>query len=183
MHTKYSEFTVAELFCTYQLRSHLTGVLIFSVGLDGASGSDTKCFSYIKVYGDKSKYGDAALCDLKRRFRESMSELLQLNNASLIDVSIVGGGSITIFFLLPLEASLRLWEAWRKHPRSVQSAMRGLVDNPDYPNDPIPVISIGSTIGIRELRMINEHLSQVKKERLTAESGENIHSKSIPISC
>ena len=157
---------------TDQLCLRLSGILISPSGLDGASGSDTKCLSYVRVYGEKSKYGEGVLRDLESCFRQRMSEFLRLENASLVDVTVVGGGSITIFFLLPMEASLRLWEAWRNHPRSVQSAMRGLIDHPDYPNDPIPVITVGSAIGIPELRMINQHRSRVKKERLAADSGE-----------
>ena len=143
---------------------------MFASGLDDASDSDIKCLSYIRVYGDKSKYEEDALSDLESRFRHRMSEFLRLN-VSLVDVTIVGGGSITIFFLLPLEASVRLCEAWMNYPRSVQSAMRGLIDSPDYPNDPIPIIYIGSTIGVRELHIINQYRSQVKKETLTAELG------------
>ena len=165
------EYNSSEFLCTHPFYVQLSKVLSLSAGLDGASGSDTKCLSYIRVYGDKSKYREDALRDLESRFRQHMSEFLKLNNASLVDVTIVGGGSITIFFLLPLEASLRLWEAWRKHPRSVQSAMRGLVDNAAYPNDPIPVICIGSTIGIGELRMINQHRLRVKKQAPTASQG------------
>ena len=157
-------------------------IVMFAVGLDGASGSDTWCLSCITVYGDKSKYTEEALTDLESRFQKRMSEFLKLNDASLVDVRIVGSGSITFFFLLPLGASLRLWEAWRKHPRSVQSAMRGLVDNPDYPNDPIPVICISSIIGIKELHMINQHRSRLTENKPTAGSGEIAHSSYLRIS-
>ena len=161
----------SELFYTHLLYVQLIIAVMLAAGLDGASGSNTKCLSYIKVYGELSNFEECALRDLESRFRKRMSEFLKLNNASLVDVTVVGSGSITVFFLLPLEASLRLWEAWRNHPRSIQSAMRGLVYNLDNPNDPIPVIYVGSTIGIRELHLIKRHRSQVSKRAPAAESG------------
>ena len=142
---------------------------MFTAGLDDFSGSNVKCLSYIKVYGDKSRYKDAQLRDLEVQFTQRISDFLKLNNPSLVDVAFIGGGSITIFFLLPLQASLRLWESWRSHPRRVQRAVRGLVYSPDYPDDRIPVLCVGSTLGVRELRQINEFRSG--KNETTTESG------------
>ena len=133
---------------------------MFPTGLNGLAGSNIKCLSYITVYGSKSKYRNDQLHDLEIRFTQCMSDFLKLNNPSLVDVAFIGDGSVTIFFLLPLQASLRLWDSWRKHPRRVQNAMRGLVYSPDYPDDRIPVLCVGSTLGVRELRLINEFRSE-----------------------
>ena len=147
---------------------------MLTAGLDGFAASNTKCFSHIKVYGDKRKLTEAQLCDLKVRFTKRMSHLLELNNPSVVDVRFIKEGCIAIFFLLPLQASLRLWECWRDHPRRVQKAMRGLVYSPDYPDDRIPVLSVGSTLGIDELRLINEYRSE-KKEATTESSMLRFH--------
>ena len=139
--------------CTYY---HPGLCFNYLAGLSDASGCNTCCLSYIKVYGEISSYNQADLLDLERRFAEQMSRFLKLNDPSLVYVVTVSGGSITFFFLLPLQASRHLWMTWRKHPRHFQNAMRGLVTSA-YPKDPIPVLAVGSVLDDNLLLQLSKH--------------------------
>ena len=127
-------------------------------GFDCNPGLNISCVSSAKFRGKLDQFQQQYLED---HFKNSLSQLLKISPCH-VSVDLIGDGSITIFFTLPLWLSQRLWQLWASRRCEVQQAFHDFTDKSEE-----PILDLSSVLDVRHLRIIERSKQHVSNGKLS----------------